>query len=141
MRNRLLGRLGALDAKAMQRATEQTLRELGIQVDSVDQKVGKLSGGQAQSVAIGRAVQRGHDILLLDEPTAALGVVESARVKGLVERLRERGMAILIISHNIDEVVGLADAAYVMRRGSIIGVCRGAEVTRSRLVDLLKRDE
>ena len=141
VRTGLLRRLGALDAKAMERSTEKTLVDLGIHVDSVDQKVAKLSGGQAQSVAIGRAVQRGHDILLLDEPTAALGVVESGRVKTLVERLRERGMAILIISHNIDEVVGLADAAYVMRRGRIIGVCQGSEVNRGRLVDLLKRDE
>jgi ABC-type sugar transport system ATPase subunit len=139
--NRLLRRLGALDSRAMERAAEDTLRDLGIHVDSVGQKVAKLSGGQAQSVAIGRAVQRGHDILLLDEPTAALGVVESGRVKALVERLRLRGLAILIISHNIDEVVGLADAAYVMRRGSIIGECHGAEVNRARLVDLLKRDE
>jgi simple sugar transport system ATP-binding protein len=140
-KNGFLRRFGALDSRAMQRATEETLRDLGIHVDSVDQKVGKLSGGQAQSVAIGRAVQRGHDILLLDEPTAALGVVESGRVKTLVERLRARGMAILIISHNIDEVVGLADGAYVMRRGSVIGECHGAEVNRGRLVDLLKRDE
>jgi ABC-type sugar transport system ATPase subunit len=139
--NRLLRRFGALDSRAMNKATQQTLLELGIHVDSVDQKVAMLSGGQAQSVAIGRAVQRGHDILLLDEPTAALGVVESGRVKTLVERLRLRGIAILMISHNIDEVVGLADAAYVMRRGSIIGEVRGSEVNRGRLVDLLKRDE
>ena len=140
-KNKFLRRFGALDARAENKATRETLLDLGIHVDSVDQKVAKLSGGQAQSVAIGRAVQRGHDILLLDEPTAALGVVESGRVKTLVERLRLRGIAILIISHNIDEVVGLADAAYVMRRGSIIGECRGAEVNRGRLVDLLKRDE
>ncbi len=111
-----------IDRAAMERETAQTLAELGVVIPNLRATTRSYSGGQRQALAFARAV-RGHSrLLILDEPTAALGVEESANVVRTVRRLRaERGMAVLLITHNLEEMRALADRAVVLRRGRNVG--------------------
>ncbi len=141
LRGGRLGRLiGLVDRTKMDRETSRILRDLKIDLDAADRQVSLISGGQRQAIAIGRGVHIGQDILLLDEPTAALGVVESTRVLKLLSELREKGLAILLVSHRLDEVVEIADDVVILRQGQVIGRCRGDGVTRERVLDVLKRE-
>ena len=107
-----------LDKKKMREASRQHLNDLGIgTVQNITQAVETLSGGQRQAVAVARAAAFGSQVIILDEPTAALGVRESARVLQLIKDLRERGMPVILISHNMPQVFEVADRIHVQRLG------------------------
>jgi ABC-type sugar transport system ATPase subunit len=96
-----------------------------------------LSGGQRQAIAIGRAVHEGRSILILDEPTAALGVREAHQMLTLIERLRDRGKAILIVSHNLLHVFRIADRITVLRGGQVVGTRRKADTNADEIVKMI----
>jgi simple sugar transport system ATP-binding protein len=121
-RERVKGPLRRLDRGAMAAAAEALLDELDVRIDSVRAPVDTLSGGQRQGVAIARAMLWAQRLVLMDEPTAALGVAETRRVEELIVRLRDRGKAILLVSHSLDQVLRLADRICVLRRGRQVGV-------------------
>ncbi len=108
---------GRIDETEMERQSWQLLHELSARIPSVRIPVASLSGGQRQTVAIARSLLGDPDLVMLDEPTAALGVAQTAEVLNLVERLRERGLAVLLISHNMADVMAVADRVVVLRLG------------------------
>ncbi|RIQ20186.1 ATP-binding cassette domain-containing protein [Jiangella rhizosphaerae] len=112
-----------LDKQGMRRRAEEAVRDLGIStIQNITQPVESLSGGQRQAVAVARAAAFGSRIVVLDEPTAALGVKESNQVLALVERLRENGLGVVLISHNMPHVWQVADRIHVQRLGRSAGV-------------------
>jgi ABC-type sugar transport system ATPase subunit len=115
-----LGWFGFLDRKAMRRRAQEEMRRLKIGIQSVDQPVGNLSGGQRQAVAVARAIAWGRRIVIMDEPTAALGVRESGMVLELIGHVRGQGLAVIMISHNLPEVFAVADRITVLRLGRTI---------------------
>ena len=115
------GGLRFMDEIAMEGRATELLRSLSVRLPSVRAEVGTLSGGQRQSVAISRALLGEPKLVILDEPTAALGVAQTAQVLELVKRLRERGLGVLIISHNLADVFAVADRIVVLRLGRNAG--------------------
>lgn len=111
------GRLGLLDRHQMRLETASYLRDLGIDLPSVRTSIERLSGGQRQAVAVARAAMWGRRLLILDEPTAALAVTQTRLVLDLLRRAREKGLAILLISHDLPQVLEVADRVTVMRLG------------------------
>lgn len=126
-----------VNRKLMEREAVAALSALGVDVPSVTGQVRYLSGGQRQSVAVARVSRAGGRIIILDEPTAALGVREAARVIALMERLRAQGDALLLISHNIERDFDLADRIVVMRRGRTVAATSAAETTKHEVVAML----
>lgn len=126
-----------VDKGAMARESERVLSELAINVPSVTAPVASLSGGQRQAVAIARAVRRGGRVMIMDEPTAALGVQESANVLRLIGELQRRKLAVVLISHNLQHVFSVADRIIVLRHGSIAGVRDAVDSTHSDIVHLI----
>ena len=115
--------LRMLDKKGMRERAQKSVRDLGIStVQNMSVAVESLSGGQRQAVAVARAAAFGGKVVVLDEPTAALGVKESAQVLRLVESLRERGLGVILISHNMPHVWEVADRIHVQRLGRCAGV-------------------
>ncbi len=108
-------------ARPMRSATHDVLERLQVGLPDLDGTVGLLSGGQRQAIAVARAAAFDSRLVLLDEPTAALGVRESRRVLELVARLRQEGRAVIVISHALDHVIEIADRAVVLRRGRVVG--------------------
>lgn len=119
-RKDLLGRLGVLDFREMHTRAEKYIREIGIDLPSVDVPAEMLSGGQRQAVAIARAQAWASRVLLLDEPTAALGVRQTRIVLEIIRASAERGMAILVISHDLPSILGVAHRIVVMRQGRLV---------------------
>jgi len=117
LRPGLAGRLGLLDRKAMRRESARVFETLGVRLKSQRVPIDTLSGGQRQSVAIARAAMWAERIVFLDEPTAALGVVQTARVLELVRRVRDQGTSVVLISHNMPQVLEVADRVHVLRLG------------------------
>jgi D-xylose transport system ATP-binding protein len=116
------GRGRLLDEVEMERQSWELLRQLSAKIPSVRIPVASLSGGQRQTVAIARSLLGKPKVVMLDEPTAALGVAQTAEVLNLVERLRERGLAVILISHNMADVMAVADRVAVLRLGRNNGV-------------------
>jgi ABC-type sugar transport system ATPase subunit len=108
-----------------------------VDIPSVDVLVSNLSGGQRQAVAIGRAVHEGHSILILDESTAALCVRESHQMLTLIEKLRDQGKAIVIVSHNLLHVFRIADRITVLRGGRIVGTRPKSETNGDEIVKMI----
>jgi ABC-type sugar transport system ATPase subunit len=125
---------GGLDEVEMEQRTWTLLRELSAKVPSVRIPVASLSGGQRQTVAIARSLIGDPRIVILDEPTAALGVAQTAEVLNLIERLRERGHGVILISHNMADVLAVADRVVVLRLGRNNGVFNAVDVTSETLV-------
>jgi D-xylose transport system ATP-binding protein len=119
---RELRRGRVLDEVEMERQSWELLRQLSAKIPSVRIPVASLSGGQRQTVAIARSLLGRPKVVMLDEPTAALGVAQTAEVLNLVERLRERGLAVILISHNMADVMAVADRVAVLRLGRNNGV-------------------
>ncbi|MBB4911966.1 ATP-binding cassette domain-containing protein [Actinophytocola algeriensis] len=135
------GPLGALfrrlDAKGMRRDARRVLDELGIDVKSMTQLVETLSGGQRQAVAVARAAAFGSRVVIMDEPTAALGVQESGRVLELIDRIRDRGLPVVLISHNMPHVFEIADRVHVHRLGKRVAVVSPKTHSMNAVVGLL----
>jgi D-xylose transport system ATP-binding protein len=131
------GPLRQLDRRRMATETRALLDELDIRIDSPRQTIRDLSGGQRQGVAIGRAVHWAERLVLMDEPTAALGVQETGRVEELILRMRERGRAIVIVSHSLDQVFRISDRICVLRRGQQVGVRTTSETTGDEIVSMI----
>lgn len=125
-----LGKLGVLDKKRMRREAFKTFTSLGTDVKDMDASVAALSGGQRQSVAICRSVMWAKGIVFMDEPTAALGVRQTGRVLELIRRVASQGVAVVLISHNMPEVIEVSDSIQVLRLGR-----RVAEFTEGATVD------
>jgi ABC-type sugar transport system ATPase subunit len=123
-----------LDETDMESRSWELLRELSAKVASVNTPVASLSGGQRQTVAIARALIGDPRIVILDEPTAALGVAQTAEVLGLIERLRERGLGVILISHSIADVLAVTDRIVVLRLGKNNGTFLAEEVTAETVI-------
>jgi D-xylose transport system ATP-binding protein len=113
----VLGVLETLDEVTMEQEADRVIRDLHVRVPSVRSRVATLSGGQRQSVAVARAVMWNSKVVLLDEPTAALGVEQTRQVKELIRRLRERGLGVVVISHNLADVFDVSDRIVVLYLG------------------------
>ena len=131
------GPLRRLDREAMVAETMELLDELDVRIDSPEKAIRDLSGGQRQAVAIARAMHWAPGVVLMDEPTAALGVAETERVEELIRRMRERGRAILLVSHSLDQVFRLADEICVLRRGRQVGTRRASETSGDEIVAMI----
>ena len=127
-----------LDENDMETQARETLADLKVTtVRSVRQKVASLSGGQRQSVAVARAVMRDAKLVILDEPTAALGVSQTAQVLALIRSLAGRGIAVLVISHNLNDVFEVADRVAVLYLGRLVHVAPLADTTPQGVVELI----
>ncbi|WP_350277886.1 ATP-binding cassette domain-containing protein [Kribbella sp. HUAS MG21] len=126
-----------LDRRRMEREAAAVLQDLKVRVGNVRTPVGLLSGGQRQVVAIARAVRMDRPIMLLDEPTAALGVQETAHVGEIINELRDAGKAVIIVSHDLDFVFSHADRVTVLRLGRTVGTRRISEVPREEVVGMI----
>lgn len=128
-----------LDNRRMKQIAADTLRDrLGVQLKSMDVLTESLSGGQRQAVAIARAVR--HDnlrVLVMDEPTAALGPQETARTLQLIKTLRDQGLAVIVISHSLDDVFEISDRIHVQRRGRCVGVVKTAETNNEEVLSMI----
>ena len=142
MHNLFLGReqsaIGVLDEGHMETKAADTLTSLSVKtVKSVRQKVAKLSGGQRQTVAIARAVLWNNKVVILDEPTAALGVAQTEQVLQLVRRLAAAGKAVIMISHNLQDVFAVADRIYVLYLGKMTAAVKTSETTQADVVSYI----
>ena len=126
-----------LDGPRMAREARALLERLRIRLPQLDRPVRLLSGGQRQSVAIARCMYFNARVVILDEPTASLGVTETAQVHALVRDLREHGVAVLLISHNLGHVFGLADRITVMKAGRTVGSCVAARATHEDVLRMI----
>ena len=115
------GIFNILKHRMMENKAKKILKTLGIDIPNIREKVKFLSGGQRQSVAVARAAAFGKDIVLLDEPTAALGVKESKHVLDIIKRLKEEGISVIIITHNLEHAFFVADRFFVLRLGEKVG--------------------
>lgn len=131
--------LTVLDNKKMKAETERVLMErLGVRLKSLDAPTESLSGGQRQAVAIARAVyHEGLRVLVMDEPTAALGPQETARTLELIKTLKQQGLAVILISHSLDDVFEVSDRIHVQRRGRRAGVVRTADSNTQEVLGLI----
>jgi simple sugar transport system ATP-binding protein len=125
----LLGRLGVIDRRGMAGEAERTLNSLGIELADVTSRCGLLSGGQRQAVAVARSVMWGSKVLLLDEPTAALAVMEAEKIGTLVREVVKHGVGVVLVSHNMPQVHELCDRIVVLLRGRVVAELRRGEVT------------
>jgi D-xylose transport system ATP-binding protein len=142
VQNMLLGheavRFGLLDEVNMELTAKQTLHDLRVTtVRSIRQLVGSLSGGQRQAVAVAKAVMLDAKLVIMDEPTAALGVTQTELVLNLIERLKNTGHSVLLISHNLNDVFQVADRIAVLYLGTLAAVGPAAEFDRQSAVDLM----
>lgn len=129
-----LGWLGWLDRKAMMSRSGEDLKRTRINVTSVSSRVGRLSGGQRQAVAVGKAVAWGSRVVLMDEPTAALGVEQQARVGELIQTVASHGLPVLLISHNLQQVHAICDRVLVLLHGTIVANLRPTETEIDEIV-------
>jgi D-xylose transport system ATP-binding protein len=127
-----------LDDATMEQLAAQVLTDLSVRtVASVRQPVASLSGGQRQTVAIAKAVLWNRRLVILDEPTAALGVVQTAQVLELVRRLADNGLAVVLISHNMNDVFAVADRIAVLYLGRMVAQVNAADITHAQVVELI----
>jgi D-xylose transport system ATP-binding protein len=127
-----------LDESSMEQSAAETLKSLSVRtVKSVRQRVASLSGGQRQTVAIAKAVLWNSKVVILDEPTAALGVAQTAQVLALVRRLADRGLGVVLISHNMTDVLQVADSIAVLYLGQLAAQVDRSDVNQQQLVELI----
>jgi simple sugar transport system ATP-binding protein len=131
----ILGRLGVLDRAAMRARTKEAFEDLSVPVADVARPVRLLSGGQRQGVAIARAAIWARTVVLLDEPTAALGVRQRAAVDALIENLRTRDFGVMLISHDVPQVLAIADRVTVLRLGGLAGTRSRGDVDSTWVVN------
>lgn len=126
-----------LDMRTIERETRQALADIGIKIRSAGDRVGKLSGGERQSIAIGRAVHFGARLLILDEPTSALSVGEARKVLDYTLNAKEGGLSVIFITHNVHHVMQVADRYTILRHGRTLGVYERAELSFDDCSDLI----
>jgi simple sugar transport system ATP-binding protein len=126
--------LRVLDRRTMRQRAIDAFAELGVELPDVGAPVGTLSGGQRQSVAVARAVVYASRIIFMDEPTAALGVVQRGRVLDTIRRVRDRGVSVVLVSHNMPEVLAVADRVEVLRMGRRVATYTAAQASVDDLV-------
>ncbi len=129
------------DAAHADRVTREEMRGMGIDIRDPSQPVGTLSGGERQSVAIARAVHFGAKVLILDEPTSALGVKQAAVVLRYIARTREQGIGVIFITHNVHHAFPVADRFTILRRGQSYGNFAKSEVTREEVASMMAGGE
>jgi ABC-type sugar transport system ATPase subunit len=136
---RRFGLLPAIDRRRMREAAKEVLKSLEIEIppSKLTLPVRTLSGGQRQAVAIGRAIYWQAEVLIMDEPTAALGVPEQRKVRELIEKLKEQKVGVIFISHNLVDIFAVADRILVLRRGVAAGERRTAETDHDAIVKLM----
>jgi simple sugar transport system ATP-binding protein len=134
MRSGVMGRLGFMNNAEMRVGSKKAFDELGATVRNYSGSVGAMSGGQKQAVAVARAAAWAKRIVLLDEPTAALGVVQTKSVLDLIRRVRDRGLGVVFISHSMPHVIQVADEIQVMRLGRRVATYKAKETTMEELV-------
>ena len=134
---RWMGPLGFISARGERASWKQHAAELSVGHVAPEHEIGLMSGGQRQAVAVARAVAFARRIIILDEPTAALGVRESDEILEMVRALPRRGLSVIIVSHNMDHVVRVADRAVVMRRGRDVGQIEVREGVQRDLVAMI----
>jgi simple sugar transport system ATP-binding protein len=134
MRPGALGRLGFLDKGAMKRHSRESFDSLGVAIQDVAAPVATMSGGQRQGVAVARAVTWASKVVFMDEPTAALGVVQTRAVLDLIRRVRDRGVSVVLISHNMPEVLEVSDRIEVLRLGQRVARFQAADTTMEQIV-------
>ncbi len=132
-----LTRFGALDDNAMEREARELIGRLNPGFQNLDTAVARLSGGERQCVAIARAICFDARVLIMDEPTAALGPAETEQVAGVVRELKGRGLGLFLVSHDLNDVFDLADRIYVMRSGRLVASRRVSETTREEVLELI----
>ena len=130
----LLGQLGFVNRTAMRRQASEQFARLGVRLRSPRASVSSLSGGQRQSVAIARAAMWADRVIFMDEPTAALGVVQTGRVLKLIRQVRDQGIAVVLISHNMPQVLAVADRIEVLRLGRRVAQFEAKDANVDRLV-------
>jgi len=127
-----------LDRSGMQKLARDKLSELGLMtIQNIDQSVETLSGGQRQGVAVARAAAFARHVVIMDEPTAALGVQETGQVENIIRGLKERGVPLILVSHNLRQVFDLVDRIWVFRRGRIAGVVDRDKTTGNEVVSMI----
>jgi len=134
---RAFGFLPVLDRKAMADAARETMARLDFHVSRLNAPVSNFSGGQRQAVAIGRAVYWNAQILIMDEPTAALGVPEQRKVLSLIRQLKAQGRGVIFISHNLQDIFAVADRIVVLRRGNTAGERTISQTNPDEIVKLM----
>jgi simple sugar transport system ATP-binding protein len=133
-----LGKLGFLDKAEMRRRSEEAFRDLGVQIQDTSAPVANMSGGQRQGIAISRAVTWASKVVFMDEPTAALGVVQTRNVLDQIKRVRDdQGLAVVLISHNLPEIFEVADRIEVLRLGERVARLRPNEVSMEDVVSAM----
>jgi ABC-type sugar transport system ATPase subunit len=129
--------LRLLNARAMEREAAAVLDRLKVKLPKFDAPVALMSGGQRQAIAVARATVFARKVVILDEPTAALGLRESRKVLDLIARLRAEGNAVILITHNMEHVIELADRAVVLRQGRKVGELKPSRANQQELVSLI----
>ena len=132
-----LGPFSILDRKYMRKATEAALVRTAVKIPNLSSTIRHMSGGQRQCVAIARTATFASKLIIMDEPTAALGVQETAQVENIIRGLKERGVPLILISHNLRQVFDLVDTIHVFRLGQIIGRRRTAQTTNNEIVGMI----
>ena len=132
-----VGPLRLFDLEQANRITMEQMGTMGINLRSPDQAVGTLSGGERQTVAIARAVYFGAKVLILDEPTSALGVRQTANVLATVDKVRKQGIAVVFITHNVRHAMAVGDRFTVLNRGKTLGTALRGEITPEELQDMM----
>lgn len=134
---RELTKRGFLDNKRMYAQAEQLIRNLGIAIPDVRVPVAVLSGGQRQGTAVARAVHQEGRFFIFDEPTAAMGLTETAAVMKLIKKLANQGFGVIIISHNLPQVFEISDRICIMRHGKVVGIVKTADTTMEETVAMI----
>ncbi len=125
------------DSETANRVTMEEMRQMGINLRGPDQAVGTLSGGERQTVAIARAVHFGAKVLILDEPTSALGVRQTANVLATVDKVRKQDIAVVFITHNVRHAMAVGDRFTVLNRGKTLGTAQRGQITPEELQDMM----
>lgn len=131
------GPLKFFDHEFANRVTMEEMKKMGINLRGPDQAVGTLSGGERQTVAISRAVYFGAKILILDEPTSALGVRQTANVLATIDKVRKQGIGVVFITHNVRHAMAVGDRFTVLNRGKTLGTAQRGQITPDELQDLM----
>jgi simple sugar transport system ATP-binding protein len=136
-RRKMFGVIPVIDMQYANATAREKLAEMGIHVRDAGQPVGTMSGGERQCLAIARAIHFGAKVLILDEPTAALGVKQSCNVLKLIHKARERGISVIFITHNVHHAYPIADSFTLLNRGQSMGTFAKTDITKEQVLDMM----